>query len=61
MHKILRYQIFKYLMCKQDLALNNLEGLICRKTDPTNQPTSVFIVIFCNLINLKKLDNLRIF
>ena len=25
-------------MYKQDLALNNLQGLICHKTQPTNQP-----------------------
>ena len=24
-------------MYKHDLALNNLQGLICRKTQPTNQ------------------------
>ena len=24
---------------QQDLALNNLQGLICHKTQPTNQPT----------------------
>ena len=23
-----------------DLALNNLQGLICHKTQPTNQPTT---------------------
>ena len=27
-------------MCKQDLALNNLQGLICSKLKPTNQPTN---------------------
>ena len=26
-------------MCKQDLALNNLLGLIYHKTQPTNQST----------------------
>ena len=26
-------------MYKQDLALNNLQRLICQKTQPTNQPT----------------------
>ena len=25
---------------KMDLALNNLQRLICRKTQPTNQPTN---------------------
>ena len=25
-------------VCKQDLALNNLQGLICHKTEPINQP-----------------------
>ena len=23
-------------MCKEDLAFNNLQGLICHKTQPTN-------------------------
>ena len=27
-------------MCEQDLALNDLEGLICHKNQPTNQPTT---------------------
>ena len=27
-------------MCKQDLALNNLQGLICDKIRPTNQTTN---------------------
>ena len=27
-------------MYKQDLALNKLQGLICNKTQPTNQPNS---------------------
>ena len=26
---------------KQNLALNNLQGLICHKTQPTNQPTNL--------------------
>ena len=28
-------------MYQQDMALNNLQGLICHKTQPTNQPVSV--------------------
>ena len=27
-------------MYEQDLALNNLQGLICHKNQPTNQPTN---------------------
>ena len=32
------YSIYLY---KQDLTLNNLQGLICRKTQPTNQSASI--------------------
>ena len=31
-------------MYKQDLALNNLQGLICHKFQPTNQQTSTAIL-----------------
>ena len=31
-------------MYKKDLAFNNLEGLVCQKTQPTNSIISVFIV-----------------
>ena len=34
--------IYLIYMYKQDLALNNLQGLIYRKTQPTNQPTNQF-------------------
>ena len=27
-------------MYKEDLVLNNLQGLICRKTQPIDQPTN---------------------
>ena len=30
--------IYLMYMHKQDLALNNLQRLICHKTQPTNQP-----------------------
>ena len=36
-------------MCEQDLALNNLEGLICRKTQSSNQ-----IELFNRLLHLKQ-------
>ena len=29
-------------MYKQDLALNNLQGLICHKTQPINQDSTLF-------------------
>ena len=32
-------------MDKQDLALNKLQGLICHKTQQTNQPTFILSVI----------------
>ena len=32
-------------MYKQDLALNNLQGLICHKTQPTNLNTCTHIFI----------------
>ena len=34
-------------MYKQDLALNNLQVLICHKTKPTNQPTWIPRRLFC--------------
>ena len=30
--------VYSIYMYKQDWALNNLQGLICHKTQPTNQP-----------------------
>ena len=32
-------------MYKEDLALNNLEGLICHKTPPTNQSNTMKMFI----------------
>ena len=32
--------IYSIHVYKQDLELNNLEGLICHETEPTNQPTT---------------------
>ena len=32
-------------MYKQDLALNNLQWLICHKNQPTNQPTEIILFI----------------
>ena len=34
-------------MHKQDLALNNLQELIYNKTQSTNQPTYVYIMLNC--------------
>ena len=43
-YKRLAYKLYIYIyitnMYKEDLALNNLQGLICRKTHPTTQPTN---------------------
>ena len=41
-------------VCEQDLALNNLQGLICHKTKPTNQPTNLdnIYISVCKLIVL---------
>ena len=36
-------------MYKQDLAINNLQGLVCHKNQPTNQPTNN-ICIYINRI-----------
>ena len=41
-----------FIRIKMDLALNNLQRLICHKTQPTNQPTNhqvLFDVIQINL------------
>ena len=44
--------IFNIFMEKQDLAVNELQGLICHKIQPTNQPTnlalslSVYVYIY---------------
>ena len=35
--------VWKLLMMKMDLALNNLQRLICHKNQPTNQPTWMLI------------------
>ena len=32
-------------MYRQNLALNNLKGMICDKTQPTNQPTNQPILV----------------
>ena len=32
-------------MYKQDLALNNLQELICHKTQPTKQATYVYLMM----------------
>ena len=38
----LKLFVIKLIICtKIDLALNNLQRLICQKTQPTNQPTYV--------------------
>ena len=42
-------------MYKQDLTLNNLQGLICYKTQPTNQPFSSFRFL---LHMVKQKDNI---
>ena len=36
LNKIKPNHIYLIYMYKQDLALNNLQGLICHKTHPTN-------------------------
>ena len=36
---IFKICLYKLYMYKQDLALNNLQALICHKTQPTTQPT----------------------
>ena len=33
-------RIYSMYMNKQDFTINNLQGLICRKTEPINQPTN---------------------
>ena len=35
----------------QDLALNKLQGLICHKTQPTNQPIFYDIYIFMDIVS----------
>ena len=58
--------IYIWYMYKQDLALNNLQKLICHKTQPTNQPTNqqiasfyssslIFIDIYLLIVLLKHL------
>ena len=37
-YKLFIYKSYTFNIYKQDLALNNLLGLICRETQPTNQP-----------------------
>ena len=34
------FEIELIIYIKMDLALNNLQGLICHKTQTTNQPTN---------------------
>ena len=53
----IRLQIFGYIYIyiyrererqtdRRNLALNDLQALICNKTQPTNQPTIAFVPVF---------------
>ena len=44
--------VYKSYLDKHDLALDNLQGLICHKNKPTNQPTLQSYQIFILLIRL---------
>ena len=43
-------------MYKQDLALNNQQGLVYRKTQPTNQPTNLTV---CKQIMFNRITNVE--
>ena len=49
-YKLFVYKSYIRFMYKEDLALNNLQGLICYKTQPTNQSTSHQITHYKNHI-----------
>ena len=48
------FEIELIICIKMDLALNNLQRLICYKTQPTNQPTNQHKVDTCKYMHKKE-------
>ena len=55
------FEIELIIYIKMDLALNNLQKLICHKTHPTNQLTNLFFSVFFGFLSPRHLLSLLFF